>query len=189
MPSRRRFASRACSKLVAIERAWPNQTFAASLRQEGHAPASVMPEPSPRAPALGSSATSLRERLGRRGHRRTASMVSGEPFASHRAHRYCVRRTLPSVRRHQDPMLRRASPVSPARNQLRLPRAQPSGPRVLRQPGEDVAGALVRRKHGIKHVLDGPLVDNEREPLEQCHACGLQSRQVERLRQLEVLVR
>jgi len=158
--------------------AQPNIRRVSSAR--GDAPASVMgrAEPASPGPGLERDIIAREPRGGEDKHPRTSSMVGGEPFASARATSVSagVCRTLQSVRRHEDPMLRHVSPASPTQNQLRVPKAQPSGPRVPRHPGEYVAGAPVRRKHGIKHVLDRPLVDNEREPLEQRQARGLESR-------------
>jgi hypothetical protein len=184
--SRPRFAS---SCVLKAGRARPSQTLSArvSSARGRRGPRGPCAEPRQRAPVRGSRATASREMLGAArtsigGRRQWSATSRSRPVAPIRI----SGRSQSVAPRSNDPA--RVAGM-PARSQLRLPKAQPSWPRVLRQPGEYVAGASVRRKHGIKHVLDRPLVDNEREPLEQCHACGLQSRQVERLRQLEVLVR
>jgi hypothetical protein len=79
---------RACSKRVVRgpARHWAR----ASLRQEGDAPARAMRRAEPESPGPGLEGDSIRRdaRGGEDKHRRTASMVGDQPFASGRAHPY-----------------------------------------------------------------------------------------------------
>src|SRR5258708_31558997 len=57
------------------------------------------------------------------------------------------------------------------------------------KPGHHFLGVLVRREYRIEHFGDGAVVDDERDALEQRHPRGREVRQLDRARELEVLVR
>src|SRR5262249_27668793 len=56
------------------------------------------------------------------------------------------------------------------------------------KPGGHLLGVLVRREYRIEHFGDDAVVDDKRHALEQRHPRGREGRQLDRARELEVLV-
>src|SRR5262249_9890600 len=56
------------------------------------------------------------------------------------------------------------------------------------KPGDHLLGVLVRREYRIEHFGDDAVVDDKRHALEQRHPRGREGRQLDRARELEVLV-
>src|ERR687897_2932919 len=59
---------------------------------------------------------------------------------------------------------------------------------VLRKPFDDFLRVFVGREHRVEDLLDPPVVDDERESLEQGHAPGFEHRQTQCLRKSQLLV-
>ena len=56
------------------------------------------------------------------------------------------------------------------------------------QPADHFFGVFVRRKHRIEHVLDTPVVEHERQPLQYTFTGDLERREVETTGEFEVVI-
>jgi uracil-DNA glycosylase family 4 len=78
------------------------------------------------------------------------------------------------------PCLRPRAFISTCRRRGRVARS------TRLEPGDDLFGILVRRKHWVEHLGHDAVVDDQRHPLQQRHAGDRKSRQLDRAREFEV---
>src|SRR5580700_3992715 len=59
---------------------------------------------------------------------------------------------------------------------------------IFTKPGDHIARISIRREDRIENMLDLAVLDDQREPLQQCHLANAERRQIHRAGQQQLLI-